>query len=448
MTLDNLDPRTAALLVLDLQNAFIHDKGTLGVSGVDTQRLSAIVPVLADLIPRCQAAGIPVIWTVQEHFAVYASRARKKLAGHTSRRKQVSALAGTWDEEIVEELKPLAAVNPAYVIRKHRFGAFYETRLEMMLKMLGTRTLFVAGTTANACVETSIREAYLRDYDVVALDDCISGVNAEWEETAKKVWKQYFCEISDAAEMRRWIDAKSAPRTLSYGHMLLMVTMLTALLAYLSRGKGDPAAKARILQEIRESPRLGHKVADWVAANEEALARHPGLKPKEQQVVMMSGAKPPAEPPMTPSQLRKAAGLDSGSPPPKPPAPPTPKPPPPPGPVGPSGKLPLPGADRAIIDRRKVTDYALNPEHPVGGNKAKVFESALGFKKDNADDLIAQLKSGVKNNPAIEGKLDQFGQRYTMDIPVSGPTGSGVVRTGWIYKVGSYVPELTTLFVK
>lgn len=223
MTLDNLDPRTSALLVIDLQNAFIHDKGTLGISGVDTQRLSAIVPVLADLIPRCQAAGIPVIWTVQEHFAVDASRAHKKLAGHTSRRKQVSALAGTWDEEIVEELKPLAAVNPAYVIRKHRFGAFYETRLEMMLKMLGTRTLFVAGTTANACVETSIREAYLRDYDVVALNDCISGVNAEWEETAKKVWKQYFCELSDAKEMRGWIDAKSAPRTLSYGHMLLMV---------------------------------------------------------------------------------------------------------------------------------------------------------------------------------------------------------------------------------
>lgn len=223
MTLGDLDSRTAALLVIDLQNAFIHDQGTLGVSGVDTKRLSAIVPVLGELIPRCQAAGIPVIWTVQEHFAVDASRARKKLAGHTSRRKQVSALAGTWDEEIVDELKPLAAVNPAYVIRKHRFGAFYETRLEMMLKMLGTRTLFVAGTTTNACVETSIREAYLRDFDVVALNDCISGVNGEWEETAKKVWKQYFCEISDSKEMSRWIDDQRAPRTLGYGHMLLMV---------------------------------------------------------------------------------------------------------------------------------------------------------------------------------------------------------------------------------
>ncbi|HUP10418.1 MAG TPA: isochorismatase family protein, partial [Caldimonas sp.] len=127
------------------------------------------------------------------------------------------------DEEIVEELKPLAAANPAYVIRKHRFGAFHETRLEMLLKMLGTRTLFVAGTTTNACVETSIREAYLRDYDVVALEDCISGVNEGWEATAKQVWKQYFCELSDSRTVAQWLDAQRAPRTLGYGHMLMMV---------------------------------------------------------------------------------------------------------------------------------------------------------------------------------------------------------------------------------
>lgn len=223
MSLDSLDLRSAALLVIDLQNAFIHPEGTLGISGVDTKRLGAIVPVLGDLIPKCQAAGIPVIWTVQEHFAVDASRARKRLAGHTSRRKQVSALAGTWDEEIVDELKPLAAVNPSYVIRKHRFGAFYETRLEMMLKMLGTRTLLVAGTTTNACVETSIREAYLRDYDVIALEDCISGVNSEWEQTAKKVWQQYFCEVSDSKAVSRWIEQQQAPHALGFGHMLMMV---------------------------------------------------------------------------------------------------------------------------------------------------------------------------------------------------------------------------------
>jgi nicotinamidase-related amidase/catechol 2,3-dioxygenase-like lactoylglutathione lyase family enzyme len=221
--LDALDLRSSALLVIDLQNAFVHDQGTLGISGVNTQRLKSIVPVLAELIPRCQAAGLPVIWTLQEHFAVDASRARKKLSAHTARRKQVSALAGSWDEQIVDELRPLADVNPAYVVRKHRFGAFHETRLDMLLKMLGTRTLFVAGTTTNACVETSIREAYLRDFDVVALEDCISGVNEAWETTAKQVWKQYFCELSDARAMTEWLAAQQAPRTLGYGHMLMMV---------------------------------------------------------------------------------------------------------------------------------------------------------------------------------------------------------------------------------
>lgn len=87
------------------------------------------------------------------------------------------------------------------------------------------------------------------------------------------------------------------------------------------------------------------------------------------------------------------------------------------------------GANRAVIDPRKLTEYALNPAHPVGGNKARVFESALGFTKNNADDLMSQLRQGVMNNTPIPGKLDQFGSRFTVDIPVTGPAGSGVVRT-------------------
>ncbi|BCH22976.1 isochorismatase family protein [Mesorhizobium sp. L-8-3] len=223
MSLAPLDYRKSALLVIDLQNAFIHEKGTLGISGVDTKRLSSIVSPLAKLIKRCQDVGIPVIWTMQEHFAADQNRARKKLAGHTARRKQVSALAGSWDEEIIDELKPLAAFDPSFVIRKHRFGAFYETRLEMMLKMLGTQHLFVTGATTNACVETSIREAYLRDLDVIAVDDCVSGVNAEWEATAKQIWKQYFCEIAPSSDILAWIDDQVRPRVTGYGHQLIMV---------------------------------------------------------------------------------------------------------------------------------------------------------------------------------------------------------------------------------
>ena len=107
----------------------------------------------------------------------------------------------------------------------------------------------------------------------------------------------------------------------------------------------------------------------------------------------------------------------------------------------------LVGANRAIIDPRKLTEYALNPNHPVGGNKARVFER-LGFNQGNAGDLMQQLRTGVMENTPTPGKVDQFGARFTVDIPVVGPQGAGIVRTGWIFKAGSKIPELTTLFVK
>jgi ureidoacrylate peracid hydrolase len=251
MDLDALDLKTSALVVIDMQNAFVHEKGTLGVSGVDTKRLASIVPAVRSLVERCRAAGMPVVWTVQEHFQVDAARARKKLAAHTAKRKQVSALAGTWDEEIIEELKELAGLNPSMVVRKHRFGAFYATRLEQLLRMLGTQTLFVTGTTTNACVETTIREAYLRDYDVVAVADCISGVNTDWEQTALKVWGQYFCALSDSGAVAAWLDAQVKPRTLGYAHMLLQVADLEASKRFYTELLGFTERRAKPLADGR-----------------------------------------------------------------------------------------------------------------------------------------------------------------------------------------------------
>jgi len=108
----------------------------------------------------------------------------------------------------------------------------------------------------------------------------------------------------------------------------------------------------------------------------------------------------------------------------------------------------LRGASRAIIDKRKLTSYALNPAHPTGGNKARVFESALGFTVEHADDLLKQLKKGVLMQESIVGKVDSHGSRFTVDIPVVGPKRNGVVRTGWIYVDGADAPTLTTLFVR
>lgn len=107
----------------------------------------------------------------------------------------------------------------------------------------------------------------------------------------------------------------------------------------------------------------------------------------------------------------------------------------------------VPNAENAQIDPRKLTEYALNPDHPVGGNKAKVFEAATGFNRSNYESLMQQIQDGVRTTPATPGKADAFGQRFTVDIEVTGPKGTATVRTGWIIKPGNPDPSLTTLFI-
>ncbi|MBT8445888.1 MAG: isochorismatase family protein [Gammaproteobacteria bacterium] len=225
MALEPLELEKSALLVIDLQNGFCHEDGTLGQSGLDVGRISAVIPTLRSVIEQCRAAGMPVLWTLQEHFQTDRRRARKALQPHTAKRKGVVALAGTWDAAIVDELADLAD-DPSLIIRKHRFGGFYETRLDIVLEQLGIQHLFVTGATTNACVETTVREAYLRDYDVIAIEDCIAGVRPEWEATALEVWRQYFAITCSAEELRDWLNEQRAPKTRYVHHLLLMVSDL------------------------------------------------------------------------------------------------------------------------------------------------------------------------------------------------------------------------------
>ena len=62
---------------------------------------------------------------------------------------------------------------------------------------------------------------------------------------------------------------------------------------------------------------------------------------------------------------------------------------------------------------------------------------------------MRQIYNKLQNSEVILGKLDVYGQRYTVDIPITGPNGNTVnARTGWIIKPDSNIPELTTIYVK
>ena len=76
----------------------------------------------------------------------------------------------TWGTENVEDLKPRPEDRVVY---KHRYSGFYETDLDSMLKEAGINQLIVTGYTTSVCIESTIRDAYYRDYQSVLLTDCI-----------------------------------------------------------------------------------------------------------------------------------------------------------------------------------------------------------------------------------------------------------------------------------
>ncbi len=108
----------------------------------------------------------------------------------------------------------------------------------------------------------------------------------------------------------------------------------------------------------------------------------------------------------------------------------------------------MPGGEAAIVDLAKLTGYCLNPEHPRGKHKARVFAATLGFTAENADELRTALLAAAATADAHPAASDQFGTRYMLEFEIIGPQGAGIVKSTWIVRRGESTPRLTSCFVK
>jgi len=107
----------------------------------------------------------------------------------------------------------------------------------------------------------------------------------------------------------------------------------------------------------------------------------------------------------------------------------------------------LPHSDRVIIDLRKIEDYCLNPEHPRGRHKARLFLETLGIRRTDAPWLREVLLGAVRDSEAIELARDAFGSRWRIDVAVARQGKRVVVRTVWILRTGEISPRFVTCWV-
>lgn len=113
----------------------------------------------------------------------------------------------------------------------------------------------------------------------------------------------------------------------------------------------------------------------------------------------------------------------------------------------PSFEMNLPRAERAVVDVEKLRDYCLNPAHPRGRHKARVFASALRLFREDAEWLKAKLLDAALRDLAKKAEEDEFGQRYVLDFQCERNDTQAMIRSGWIVRRGEDFPRLITCYV-
>lgn len=181
----SIEPKETALLVVDMQNGFCDPGGAMARSGTNFHPQMEIVPRVKDLVSLCRTAGIHVAWSLQKHFPDDVTRKRHRIPSHLDKLGTYPCLVNTRDADLVDQLS--VDVRPEDdVFEKHRSSCFYNTTLEVKLRMRGLNTLIVCGVATNYCVESTIRDAYARDYDLLVVEDCVA---CPWEDLHRATLK-------------------------------------------------------------------------------------------------------------------------------------------------------------------------------------------------------------------------------------------------------------------
>lgn len=108
----------------------------------------------------------------------------------------------------------------------------------------------------------------------------------------------------------------------------------------------------------------------------------------------------------------------------------------------------LPNFEQAFIDEIKLSDYCLSEKHPVGKHKAKMFSSLLGLKSEDANLLKKAILEGLSLSEAFEGKSDEYGKRFTVNVNIRNFDKQANVVTAWIIMHDENFPRLVICYVK
>jgi len=171
-----------AILVVDMQNAFVRKGGYFDAVGADLSGVEKIIGTCREIIDAARERGVKIIYLQMgyspdlsdkgppESPYVYKAKVPILLREHPELKDKLY-IYGTWGAEIIEELKPC---QEDIVIKKQRYDGFVGTNLDIILRTLGIKYLIFLGTATNICVESTLRRSFFLDYFPILVSDAVS----------------------------------------------------------------------------------------------------------------------------------------------------------------------------------------------------------------------------------------------------------------------------------
>ena len=197
-----IDPKTCAIIIIDMQNAFVAPGSVFETPGA-----REMIPRLTELINFARNSRIPIIWTQSDHSPPYGGNMLKKFPVIAN--QQV-----LWPTDTSFNFYPNMPqpheTELEHVIVKHKYDAFFETTLDAILRFHHSDTVIISGTATNACCESTARSAFMRDYNVVFLSDLTATFDSVMHQATLRNIDLLFGRVVTTAELLNELSARRA----------------------------------------------------------------------------------------------------------------------------------------------------------------------------------------------------------------------------------------------
>jgi len=206
----------SALVIVDMQNDFVHPEGGFAhrarenpEAKIDLPFLMGTVPYAKRLADSFRRAGRPVVYIAHVLKPDYSDAqfpywraTRGSLSGN-----RTFITEGTWGAQIIDELKPLPG---EHLVVKKGFGGFSNTPLDTILRNLGVTTCVVCGVTTCVCVSTTVRGGVEHNYRMILVSDAVAEVHRDTHEAELKTMARVFAEVKTTGEVIAMLDRTAA----------------------------------------------------------------------------------------------------------------------------------------------------------------------------------------------------------------------------------------------